>query len=433
METPVQARWNKRIGWLALPVAGFGAGVLVALGSRYVPPRDYYAALFREGFCELAAVSRAIAQGAALGSGDCDATVALEPVRSLPLPPLPDLSQSLAAWAAAGNDDGGGYPVTTAPPLQAERVAPAAASLAQIVERVIAQVRSQGLPTASVSLSLVDLTGDCCAYAAYQDEVPRYPASIVKLFWLVALYGHYDAGKLQPEVDVYPDDEELMAHYSNNGASSRIVDALTQTASGAALEAADLAEWVAARQTLNDYFLRANYPDLNIAHKTLPIPDLAMETRTGRDQQFAENAAEPDAQRSLNRNYLTTAAVARLLYEIDTGQAISPEWSDRVKQHLRHSTDPAVWQWADPNAIAGFFGENLPPDTELYTKLGFTFDDGRQEAAIIASPDGRTRFILVLFANDPAYSEDETLFPQVARAVYDQMQRRRHGSQLPTR
>lgn len=291
------------------------------------------------------------------------------------------------------------------------------------MDEAVALIAAQDLPTEAVSISLVDLTDQCCDYAAYQDQQPRYPASIVKLFWLVALYGFYDADILQPEVDVYRDDELLMAHYSNNGASSRIVDALTQTTSGEALSSTELPTWVAARTRLNDYFLRANYPDLNIAHKTLPIPDLEMETRTGRDLQFA-NGASVAASGALSRNYLTTAAVARLLYEIETGQAISPAASDRIKQHLYHNPDPAVWQWEEDNAIAGFFGEYLPPDTLLYTKLGFTFDDGRQEAAIIASPDQTVRFALVVFANDAVFSAHETILPAIARHIYDQMYRR---------
>jgi len=424
METPVRYRRPKRIWWLGLPVAGFSAGLLLALSLHLVQSRTHLAYTLQETVCKVPAILGDITPESVPLRADCHRGALWEPMRSSWAATHPALTEGLAFLKTATHHDRLRYPVTTPPPFHQTEAAQRSPSLTQIVDDVVAQLEAQGWPTASVSISLVDLTGDCCTYAGYQDQAPRYPASIVKLFWLVALYGHYDADKLQPEVDVYPDDEDLMVHYSNNGASSRVVDALTQTESGEALEGSELADWISARQTLNDYFLLANYPDLNIAHKTFPVPDLGMASRVGRDAQFADGATAASATKSLTRNYLTTAAAARLLYEIDTGQAISPAWSDRIKQHLHHSTDPAAWQWEDPNAIAGFFGEYLPPDVQLYTKLGFTFDDGRQEAAIIASPEGQTRFILVMFANDSVYSQAETTFPEVARQVYDQMLQR---------
>ena len=374
-------------------------------------------------FCKATAVE-AIASVAAQLPLECDAVTSIDWARSPFMTTTDTLQEGLAFFPAVAYYDYLRYPVATLPPFQTRTATTPSPSLTQIIDGAVDLIAAQGLPTEAVSISLVDLTGNCCDYGAYQDQQPRYPASIVKLFWLVALYGHYDAGQLQPEIDIYPDDEVLMSHYSNNGASSRVVDALTQTVSGENLSPAELQTWIDARTRLNNYFLLAQYPDLNIAHKTFPIPDLDMPSRTGRELQFASGEPEASDSNTLQRNYLTTAAVARLLYEIDTGQAISPEFSDRIKQHLAHSPDPAVWQGEEINAISGFFGEYLPPDAELYTKLGFTFDDGRQEAAIIASPDGQVRFALVLFANDPAFSEDATTLPTVARYIYDQMHER---------
>jgi hypothetical protein len=431
MAIPFRDKWSKRMLWRELPIAGFVAGVLMAIGIHGLkiatwPTRT----ALEETFCKVTP-----SQPTQRVPGFCQ-TIA-QGWEPLPSNSGQRLTQGLvllnatAADTTAMVDDRPRYPVVAQPPFFQAGATAQSPSLGRIVEGAVTLIAAQGLPTEPVSISLVDLTGDCCDYAAYQDQQPRYPASIVKLFWLVALYGHYEAGTLQPEVDVYRDDEALMAHYSNNGASSRIVDALTQTTSGDALPPAELQDWGAARMTLSDYFLNANYPNLNLAHKTFPIPDLDMATRMGRDLQLANG--EPElAQGALSRNYLTTAAVARLLYEIDTGQAISPAASDRIKQLLHHSLEPAVWQGQEDNAIAGFLGEYLPPDAWLYTKLGFTFDDGRQEAAIIASPDQHVRFALVLFANDAVFSENETLLPAIARYIYDQMQQRSATTASPT-
>ena len=277
-------------------------------------------------FCNATAVE-AIASVAAQLPLECDAVTSIDWARSPFMTTTDTLQEGLAFFPAVAYYDYLRYPVATLPPFQTRTATTPSPSLTQIIDGAVDLIAAQGLPTEAVSISLVDLTGNCCDYGAYQDQQPRYPASIVKLFWLVALYGHYDAGQLQPEIDIYPDDEVLMSHYSNNGASSRVVDALTQTVSGENLSPADLQTWIEARTRLNDYFLLAQYPDLNIAHKTFPIPDLDMPSRTGRELQFASGEPEASDSNTLQRNYLTTVAVARLLYEIDTGQAISPEFT----------------------------------------------------------------------------------------------------------
>ncbi|MEM1291710.1 MAG: serine hydrolase [Cyanobacteria bacterium P01_H01_bin.162] len=353
----------------------------------------------------------------------CTASPIVKPLASQPLQSAA-AAHSLDFLAIARDYDQLRYTATAPPPFSTHPLPGQSPSLDEIIAGILDLLAQHNQPTAAVSISLVDLTDHCCDYGHYQDQQRRYPASVVKLFWLVALYGQYDAGDLQPEVDLIADDEALMAHYSNNGASSRVLDVLTQTTSGESLDDASLAEWSTARNTVNEYFTLANYGDVNLAHKTFPIPDLALNQRTGRDLQLATGEAATAVPTLTERNYLTTRETARLLYEIEMGQAISPAYSDRIKAHLQHSTDPAVWQADSANAIEGFLGEYLPPDTQLYTKLGFTFDDGRQEAAIIATPDGQTRFILVVFANDAVYSTDTEIFPEIGRYVYDQMQRR---------
>ena len=361
----------------------------------------------------------------------CEASPSAKPLTPLPLQSATAAEQSLDFFAIARDYDQLRYTATVQPPFSSNPLPGQSPSLDEIIAGILDLVKQRNHPTTAVSISLVDLTDRCCDYGHYQDQQRRYPASVVKLFWLVALYGHYDAGALQPDVDLIADDEGLMAHYSNNGASSRVLDVLTQTTSGESLDEARLTDWINARNTVNEYFALANYGDINLAHKTFPIPDLALDERTGRDLQLATGEASTDAPQLTERNYLTTRDTARLLYEIEVGQAISPAYSDRIKAHLQHSTDPAVWQAEPDNAIEGFLGEYLPPDTQLYTKLGFTFDDGRQEAAIIETPDGHTRFILVVFANDAVYSADSEIFPEIGRYVYDQMQRRQAAQPSP--
>ncbi|EHJ09368.1 hypothetical protein CWATWH0003_B209 [Crocosphaera watsonii WH 0003] len=49
--------------------------------------------------------------------------------------------------------------------------------------------------------------------------------------------------------------------------------------------------------------------------------------------------------------------------------------------------------------------------------MGWTFRN-RNDAAIIASPDGKINYILVVFGDDPAYYEDKQFFPLLSKEVY---------------
>ena len=45
----------------------------------------------------------------------------------------------------------------------------------------------------------------------------------------------------------------------------------------------------------------------------------------------------------------------------------------------------------------------------------------RNDAAIIVSPDEKSKYILVIFGDDPSFYKDKTLFPEISRMVYDRM------------
>ena len=76
--------------------------------------------------------------------------------------------------------------------------------LQKIVDGVFATARQRGLNTNKLSISLIDLNTDSdgYAYASFQDDRARYPASIVKLFWLVALFGQYGKGHTSPRKSI---------------------------------------------------------------------------------------------------------------------------------------------------------------------------------------------------------------------------------------
>ncbi len=52
--------------------------------------------------------------------------------------------------------------------------------------------------------------------------------------------------------------------------------------------------------------------------------------------------------------------------------------------------------------------------------MGWTFSN-RNDAAIIASPDGKVHYILVIFGDNPKFYEDKTFLPTMSEIVYQQM------------
>lgn len=52
--------------------------------------------------------------------------------------------------------------------------------------------------------------------------------------------------------------------------------------------------------------------------------------------------------------------------------------------------------------------------------MGWTFSN-RNDAAIIATPDGKHKYILVLFGDDPSFYKDKKLFPEISRMIYQEI------------
>jgi hypothetical protein len=299
--------------------------------------------------------------------------------------------------------------------------------LQKIVDNIVNLAQSRKLPIDKLSISLVDLNqSGCCAYAAYQDSESRYPASIVKLFWLVILYSQYSNQGIEPS-QIPPEKLKVISKMikdSDNESTSIIVDEITQTKSSQKdLPPEKLDEWISKRYALNYFFASyffdsVNHP-LNITQKTFPIPNL-LNDPAGPDRQIRQlnGKSSPPI-----RNYLNTDIVARLLLEIDQEQAISPTYSQAIKQLIKRDLHPQAWKGKPFNPIQDFLGQSLPVKTQFYAKMGWTFNN-RNDAAIIVSPDGKAHYILVVFGDDPKFYQDKEFFPLLSRQVYNQMLKR---------
>jgi len=284
-----------------------------------------------------------------------------------------------------------------------------------IVNEIVAYVNQLNLPTQKLSISLIDLNDNkCCKSAFYNEKEPRFPASVTKLFWMVALYSQYQQ-KALPLDSISDSEIYKMIQSSDNEPASRLLDIITGTKSGPNLGASDLKAWVEKRNNINDFFNKAGYRNININQKNFPVPYLNMlEGPEGRDLQMRGESTQPI------RNSLTTYDVARLLYEIEMKESVSPEYSTQMKDYLTRNLRPEAWKSIQYNSIEGFLGEYLPVNVEFASKVGWT-SQSRQDAAIIRSPDGKVGYILVIFGDDKSYAQNWTIFPEISLKIYKAM------------
>lgn len=231
-----------------------------------------------------------------------------------------------------------------------------------------------------------------------------YPASVVKLFYLVALQEWLHNGMVSPSAELDRAMRDMIVD-SSNDATSLVVDMLSGTTSGPELPAGPFETWQSQRNIVNRYLQSLGWDDLktiNVNQKTW------CDGPYGRERAFLGELME-------NRNTLTTNAVARLLHSIIGGVAVSRERSQQMMQLLHRSLDPNDLA-ADPeNQIVGFLGDGLPPQARVWSKAGW-MSRVRHDAAYIELPSAPP-YLLVVFTEGKENSINEEILPFISRAV----------------
>lgn len=287
-----------------------------------------------------------------------------------------------------------------------------------IVDEAVNIAAGKQLPVEPLSITLIDVSNpQKHTFAGYQNQNLRFPASVAKLFWLAAFYSALEKGKIEKRESSFTSDLEQMMRISNNDAASRILDQITDTKSGGRLAGKDLETWLEKRRQINHFFQAAGYTNIMLSTKNYPIYYLRQEQPAGRDVQLRGDPSQPI------RNQVTTDQAARLIYEIYTRQAVSSTASRKMAYLLTRDLNPKAWKNDPINPIKGFLGESLPPNIYFGSKVGYT-SKSRTEAAFIRTLDDRAIYILVVFADSPAYSKDEKIFPEISRYVFDRLNSR---------
>ncbi|OCR00818.1 serine hydrolase [Oscillatoriales cyanobacterium USR001] len=235
-----------------------------------------------------------------------------------------------------------------------------------------------------------------------------YPASVVKLFYLVAIYEWIAKGMITPSTELDRAIRDTIVH-SSNDATSLVVDMLTGTTSGPELSGGPFETWQKQRNIVNRYFQSLYWEELqtiNINQKTW------CDGPYGRERAFLGELME-------NRNMLTTNAVARLLHSIIGGVAVSSKASQAMMALMQRSLDPAELAEDPENQVTGFLGGGLPQNATLWSKAGLT-TTVRHDAAYIELPNLQP-YLLVVFTEGKANSKNETILPFISQQFVEAM------------
>lgn len=240
--------------------------------------------------------------------------------------------------------------------------------------------------------------------ASWDGDRQHYPASVIKLVYLVAAEAWLQRGLIDDSAELRRA-LAAMIRDSSNDATGLVVDLLSGTTSGPELPAERFAGWAAQRQLVNDWLGELGWPELegcNACQKTWGDGPF------GRERQFYGQALD-------NRNRLSSDATARLLQAVLAGAVVSPPACRRMAELLSRSLDLQL-RAADPeNQVDGFLGSGLPLQAALWSKAGW-MSQARHDAAYVEA-EGADPFLLVVFASGARQAQDETLLPTLAREL----------------
>lgn len=239
---------------------------------------------------------------------------------------------------------------------------------------------------------------------SYRGEAQIYPASVVKLFYLVACHEWLESGMMQPGAELERAMTDMIVG-SSNDATGLVVDILSGTTGGPELPPGPFTTWKYQRNIVNRYFQSLGWLELegvNINQKTWG------DGPYGREQAFVGSQRE-------NCNLLSTEATARLLHSIVGGVAVSGVRSQSMMALMHRSLQPEDLA-ADPdNQVTGFLGGGLPPTAKVWSKAGLT-SWVRHDAAYIELPE-QYPYVLVVYTEGKTASTNEELLPFISAKI----------------
>ncbi|WP_413174872.1 serine hydrolase [Anabaena azotica] len=240
---------------------------------------------------------------------------------------------------------------------------------------------------------------------SYRGVERIYPASVVKLFYLVTVHEWLEKGMSNTSKELERALGDMIVD-SSNDATSLIVDILSGTTSGPELPTGPFETWKYQRNIINRYYQSLGWEEMgtiNVCQKTWG------DGPYGRERAFYGEMFE-------NRNMLTANATARLLHSIVGGVAVSSGRSQSMMSLLKRSINPnELPKDVEEDQVTGFLGGGLPENSQIWSKAGWT-SSVRHDAAYIELPDQRP-YLLVVFTEGKEQAKSREILPFVSGKI----------------
>ena len=287
-------------------------------------------------------------------------------------------------------------------PAEVTRAADLQELVNQAAHTALEKFADKKLTPEQLSITLIDLRDpQTPLMASFRGNERVYPASVVKLFYFVAVHRWLEDKKIQETPELKRAVRDMIVD-SSNEATQYVLDVLTQTTGGYELPPKEMAAWQNKRNAVNRYYAALGFKNINVNQKTF------CEDAYGRERISRGPKGE-------NRNKLTTDATARLLSEIVTAHAVNPARSAQMMDLLKRDFSGTSKDNDDQGH--GFTGIALQgmAGAKLWSKAGWT-STTRHDAAYVELPNG-VKFVLVTFTTD--HANEREIIPTVARVVID--------------
>jgi beta-lactamase class A len=258
------------------------------------------------------------------------------------------------------------------------------------------------LQESELSITLIDLRDPSRPVSAsFRGNERVYPASVVKLFYLVAAHRWLEDKKIEQTPELTRAIKDMIVD-SSNEATQYVLDVITHTTGGYELSPKEMEQWQYQRNAVNRYFTSLGYTNINVNQKTF------CEDAYGRERVSRGPNGE-------NRNKLTTDATARLLMEVVTGKIANPARTAAMMELLKREYTGQSNDTDDQGR--GFTGLALQgrEGFRLWSKAGWT-STTRHDVAYVEMPDGG-KFVLATFTSN--HANEREIIPTVARVVID--------------
>ncbi|BAY81895.1 hypothetical protein NIES267_13730 [Calothrix parasitica NIES-267] len=237
----------------------------------------------------------------------------------------------------------------------------------------------------------------------YRGGETIYPASVIKLFYLLAIHEWQQKGMTENSEELQRAIRDMIVD-SSNDATSLVVDVLTGTTSGPELPPAPFETWKKQRHIVNRYLQSLGWEELqnvNVCQKTWG------DGPYGRERAFYGQLLE-------NRNMLTTNAIARLMHAIVGGVAVTATRSQEMMDVMKRSLNPEeLPKDVEEDQVTGFLGGSLPQSAKIWSKGGWT-SSVFHDAAYIEIPDKRP-YLLIVFTEGKVNAKSREILPFISQ------------------